>query len=790
MDSPKIYVASLSDYNAGRLEGEWFDFNDFSDGEDLMDGITTMLGEIQDKYNDDELREEWAVHDYEGFPSSLYSEYMGEKDFQQIFDIKEASEDVNIPYEVLLERVADTGDEDYQNIADSLFLRVDGYDETDIIYDYEDQIGNLPMSFWQNYLYVDDVTLRTIEYEEESRIKEELMDDGMSEEEAEEQAEEQASDERQRIEDDLEGYLEETGYIDGDGNVTIPNWVSKDYKRAWNQGLSYDFDVIHHNDEMFVFSNNYAKGGNISKEYSFGGGVAVGGIVGAYLGYKVGRMRPQKAGFETEKKIGRRIKKEGKKIAGDMTISKKKPQTMAKGGWLIGGKKAFVFADGSKFIVELTKDKQGKQLPILLNITQQDSTISILKDEKSLAQKTLEKAKEKNIEFKTLLIKLKNGGVFKKFYDTDGTYAKGGKLKSLSEIKEAVRQGKNVHWSNDNYKVFYDNKLDEFYVLSQSNNNMVGLTSKSGKLTHNINDFYVKEKDGFNEVYGRFKDDIRKSFGGDKFAEGGEILVVKTKKGLKTMKDFEDFSKDEIKEWGTERGWKYNAKGEKFGGQALKIDEFFVKPRSRYNVQLPSSSYAEGGGVKKLNYSPIKETEDYYEMDSYVKGFYRDERDLFLESEEVDGIYPINVNGERQMNKDEGYVVKKGKKYVFMTPTYADGGEIKQRRKRKGDIGSRDKKIKVDTISGDRHFRVIYYNKDGDFLKEKNMSIEGGIESIDYLVKEGTPYLNRTSNNQIKYDFYYEDDNYSMSNRNMSFLEVEYWLEKGGNISYDLSDVI
>ena len=79
------------------------------------------------------------------------------------------------------------------------------------------------------------------------------------------------------------------------------------------------------------------------------------------------------------------------------------------------------------------------------------------------------------------------------------------------------------------------------------------------------------------------------------YAKGGEVLVVKTKKGLKTMKDFEDFSKDEIKEWGTERGLKYNAKGEKFGGQALKVDEFFVKPRSRYNVKLPSSTYAEGG---------------------------------------------------------------------------------------------------------------------------------------------------------------------------------------------------
>lgn len=484
--------------------------------------------------------------------------------------------------------------------------------------------------------------------------------------------------------------------------------------------------------------------------YGFGGGVAVGGIVGAYLGYKIGRMRPQKAGFETEKKIGRRIKKEGKKIAGDMTISKKKPQTMAKGGglkeednseenlrqelrsgkitqnqfnlrtkarelntptyshlyeirdrekdgfnevwgrfkdrtrkdfggdkyaegggvnwdkmdsqileygkefalknkqvnqdikkivkdnggatdrndivprivdfvdefedqlinssnfakggWLIGGKKAFVFADGSKFIVELTKDKEGKQLPILVKTTQQDSTISILRDEKSLAQKTLEKAKEKNIDFKTLLIRLKNGGVFKKFYDTDGTYAGGGRVyEHLDKADSHLREAGSKLWQNKNPK-----------------------------------------SDEYKKAYDDFQDELM-------------------------------------------------------------------------------------------------------------------------------GIYT-----PREWNELD----------------YAEGGEIKRRSKRKGDIGSRDKKIKVDTISGDRHFRVIYYTKKGDFLKEKNISIQGGIEYIDLLVKEGYPYLNRTSNNQIKYDFYDEEDNFSMSNRYMSFLEEAYWLEKGGNISYDLSDVI
>ena len=30
--------------------------------------------------------EEYAIHDYEGFPSNMYSEYMGEEDFNQIIE--------------------------------------------------------------------------------------------------------------------------------------------------------------------------------------------------------------------------------------------------------------------------------------------------------------------------------------------------------------------------------------------------------------------------------------------------------------------------------------------------------------------------------------------------------------------------------------------------------------------------------------------------------------------------------------------------------------------------------
>ena len=222
-DSPRIYVASLSDYVNGRLEGEWIDFDDYNDGEEIMDAIKDMLEELNEKYKDGEVREEWAVHDYEGFPSSFYSEYMGEEDFQKIYDIKEYAEDSNIPIDVLMERAGDVGGDDYENIADSLMMVVDGYDESDIVYQYEDEVGDLGTNFWQYYIYVDDVTNRVMTSEDMDRYREDLEYEGMSEEEAEEKAEEMADEESQRRRDDLEGYLEDMGYEE------IPNWVSKDY---------------------------------------------------------------------------------------------------------------------------------------------------------------------------------------------------------------------------------------------------------------------------------------------------------------------------------------------------------------------------------------------------------------------------------------------------------------------------------------------------------------------------------------------------------------------------------
>lgn len=56
---PRIYVASLSDYNNGRLVGAWIDCD--QSGDDIRAEIDEMLAAAGPD------REEWAIHDYEGF---------------------------------------------------------------------------------------------------------------------------------------------------------------------------------------------------------------------------------------------------------------------------------------------------------------------------------------------------------------------------------------------------------------------------------------------------------------------------------------------------------------------------------------------------------------------------------------------------------------------------------------------------------------------------------------------------------------------------------------------------
>jgi antirestriction protein len=66
-DTPKIYVADLAAYNAGKLHGEWIDAT--QDPDDIHEAIQAML-----RKSPEPDAEEWAIHDFENFAGLHLSE--------------------------------------------------------------------------------------------------------------------------------------------------------------------------------------------------------------------------------------------------------------------------------------------------------------------------------------------------------------------------------------------------------------------------------------------------------------------------------------------------------------------------------------------------------------------------------------------------------------------------------------------------------------------------------------------------------------------------------------------
>ena len=66
--TPRIYVASLADYNAGTLHGRWIDADQLA--ETIEAEVQEMLAESKEP-----IAEEWAIHDYEGFGAIHIDEF-------------------------------------------------------------------------------------------------------------------------------------------------------------------------------------------------------------------------------------------------------------------------------------------------------------------------------------------------------------------------------------------------------------------------------------------------------------------------------------------------------------------------------------------------------------------------------------------------------------------------------------------------------------------------------------------------------------------------------------------
>jgi antirestriction protein len=66
--TPRVYVASLADYNNGTLHGRWIDAD--QDPEELAAEVQSMLRQSREP-----VAEDWAIHDYEGFGAFQVAEY-------------------------------------------------------------------------------------------------------------------------------------------------------------------------------------------------------------------------------------------------------------------------------------------------------------------------------------------------------------------------------------------------------------------------------------------------------------------------------------------------------------------------------------------------------------------------------------------------------------------------------------------------------------------------------------------------------------------------------------------
>lgn len=231
--NPRIYVADLSAYNDGRLVGEWIDLKKFNSGDEVMKEIASLLKKWSKLSG--EVREEFAIHDYEDIPESLASEYMNKADFDAIYKLLKVAEEYNLPVGVLAKAMSEMGESDAEIVANQYIGSGESYD------DYVIERVNEDISSYFKEDYFD-----TENYGGSERIN-------ASSEEEEQYGYDDMTDEE--IGDFL---IEANGGYDELSDETKEMYF--DYDR-YGRDLSFDVEVIPFDSQVYVFNKNYAKGG-------------------------------------------------------------------------------------------------------------------------------------------------------------------------------------------------------------------------------------------------------------------------------------------------------------------------------------------------------------------------------------------------------------------------------------------------------------------------------------------------------------------------------------------------
>lgn len=276
-DSPKIYVADLAAYNEGKLIGEWLDLDDYSSGSEVMEAIDDLLK----KWSADQgvEREEYAIHDIENIPKSLYSEGMSESSFDKIYEIKEAAESTGLPFDVIVKWMEDTGHDnasdaaeayqgEYDNMEDYAYRMV----EEGVITDLSQY---LMMSELDQKLYAgEDADHRLSDMSDEDILREAEMEsevEGLEEDSPEYNRVVSVARDRlhddyynevySQLDDPIQYFVEDQGLYSIED---LPNaaFIQVDYEKL-GRDLGYDVNEVEYDGKSYIFSSNYKRGGQL-----------------------------------------------------------------------------------------------------------------------------------------------------------------------------------------------------------------------------------------------------------------------------------------------------------------------------------------------------------------------------------------------------------------------------------------------------------------------------------------------------------------------------------------------
>jgi antirestriction protein len=263
-ETPKVYVADLEAYNNGKLSGVWLDLTDYNDADELMDAIQDFLKTSGG--------EEYAIHDYENLPSSMYSEYMGKSDFEEIYQMIDLAKDNNLPLEVVMEVVSQYDEsalDEYYGVYD---------DEEDFAYQQVEELGLENFSSPEYYIYISETDRRLLAGEMADSYVEDIRDEDGGRRVIEEanldldEYDEADSDRQEEMVDEATEIVREEYYdtwyeglddpyyflVDEQGMYSPEdffkaNFVQVDYEKL-ARDLEQDYTFVNHDGQLYVFN--------------------------------------------------------------------------------------------------------------------------------------------------------------------------------------------------------------------------------------------------------------------------------------------------------------------------------------------------------------------------------------------------------------------------------------------------------------------------------------------------------------------------------------------------------